>query len=101
MFMGRSCSWNSSRCRGSVTDGKAALDILALLQFVDHRYRVIVEGNLAVALGILDYLILAQPELASSCTGFDHHGRGEERPVDIVHVAEQFQRADALHIERF
>jgi hypothetical protein len=75
---------NFDECGSLIANGEALSLVLGVLEFVDESARVVLEGNTAVALGIGDQVVFAQPELAYALAGPKECGRTEVSPLNAA-----------------
>src|SRR5208282_965070 len=78
----------------SIADGEPLPDMLRFLQFVDGGDRVVLERD-AAALVVAQQLILAEAELAGAFAGNEHRRGREERPVEVVLMAQEVEKLAA------
>lgn len=69
-----------------ISNGESLLVMSRFLQFVNHCDGIIFHGDMALAIGIYDEVVLAKTELACSFSRFQRTSRGEENPVDVMLV---------------
>jgi hypothetical protein len=72
------------KCGGLIADGEALSVVLGILEFVDEGDRVVLKGNTAVALGVGDQVVFAQPEFACALAGFKECGGAEVGPINAA-----------------
>ena len=69
-----------------ISNGESLLVMSSFLQLVNHCNGIIFYGDMALAIGIYDEVVLAKTELACSFSRFQRTSRGEENPVDVMLV---------------